>query len=115
MAQAPRLRLGRRPIRAWCDPPLADVDQERRFTIHISEHIGKPVVYFDELGKPHHGVVTAFWGNQDEELGERASINLVYVSSEEGKDDAYGRQIERATSVVPKPAQSAHGRFFTVA
>ncbi len=45
------------------------------------------------------------------EAGE-PGCNLVFVSSEVDKTDPYGRQIERATSVVHRSKQPAHGRFW---
>lgn len=71
--------------------------------------IGKPCVYFDEFGNPHHALVTAVWDTDDE--GPK-SVNLVYVVSDAAKVDQYGRQIERKTSVVHRTRQGAHGMFF---
>ena len=57
---------------------------------------------------------------------EWPSVNLVFVSGDEAKDDQYGRQIERDTfigcladaierdtSVVHRMNQSAHGNYWT--
>lgn len=69
--------------------------------------VGQHIVYFDEFGKPHVAIVTIWWGSTPS-----AACNLVFVSGDERKKDECGRQIERATSVVPRANQSAQGRFW---
>lgn len=73
--------------------------------------IGSHVNYFDEHSKVHSAVVTQVWPQM---MGAAAEpgCNLVYVSGDETKSDPYGRQIERATSVVHGGAQPAHGRYW---
>ena len=66
------------------------------------------VEYFDQYGRSHLALVTAVHGVGD----EKSSINCVYVVDDSAQTDSYGRQIERATSVVPEALQSAHGRFW---
>ena len=70
--------------------------------------VGDNVEYFDEYGHPYLGLVTAVWGPAD----AMPSINLIYVSGDSTKTDSYGRQIDRATSVVSENNQSAHGRWW---
>lgn len=72
--------------------------------------IGTLVEYVDEVSVSHDALVTAVHGP---ELGVNA-INLVYVSSDQDKDDPYGRQIERASSVSAESEYTAHGRFYRV-
>lgn len=72
------------------------------------EAVGSHVVYTDPVGKRHPALITAVWGP---ELGVNV-INVVYVIDDETRNDPYGRQIERATSVSPKNEHSAHGRFY---
>lgn len=66
--------------------------------------VGDIVVYHDEHGRPHNALVVAGWSP--------TCCNLVYASSDETKQDAYGRQIERDSSVVHKSVQPAHGKYF---
>lgn len=40
------------------------------------------------------------------------SVNVVYATGDDAKTDPYGRQIERATSVVHKTLQAAHGMYW---
>jgi len=81
------------------------------------------IIYVDPRGKPHAAIVTAWWGLKDctqegETFGNglegegEPGCNLVFVVGETDKKDPYGRQIERATSVVHKSKQSAHGNFW---
>lgn len=75
--------------------------------------IGQHVIFFDSFGQPHKALVTTWWMADQvpayqSETGE-PGCNLVYVSDDELKGDSYGRQIERATSVVHKSKQNAHG------
>lgn len=69
---------------------------------------GDSIRYVDEFGKAHNALVTA--DHQPSE--KRPSVNLVYVSTEDSETDQYGRQIKRATSVVHKDNQGAHGRYW---
>jgi hypothetical protein len=70
---------------------------------------GTPVDYYDEHAQRHDALVTIDWGSQE----TAGSINLVFVSSDKTKEDSYGRQIERATSVVHKNQQSAPGNYWS--
>lgn len=75
--------------------------------------IGQHVIFFDAYGKPHKAIVTIWcMAHQvpayQSETGE-PGCNLVYVSDDALKEDSYGRQIERATSVVHTSKQNAHG------
>lgn len=89
------------------------------------------IVYVDPRGVSHAALVTAWWGVAEaqtvgggtetfgsppphaytSEAGE-PGCNLLFVSSEADKTDPYGRQIERATSVVHRSKQPAHGGFW---
>lgn len=74
--------------------------------------IGGGVIYVDAVGKPHNALLTAVWGEVDETNGTYPGVNVVFVSGDETKDDPYGRQIERDTSVVHKGDQYAHGNYW---
>lgn len=78
--------------------------------------VGSNVIYTDEHFADHVALVTAIWGQPDwrEHCIEPNQacvpcINLVYVSGDNTKDDPYGRQIERSTSVVHASSQPAGG------
>lgn len=72
--------------------------------------VGHHIIYTDTIGNKHSALITAVWGP---DLGTNA-INLVYVIDDGDRNDPYGRQIERVTSVSPKGANTAHGRFYEV-
>jgi hypothetical protein len=74
--------------------------------------VGAAIVYHDENGRPHNGLVTAVWGPY--------MINVVHVSDDESRQDGYGRQIMRESSVPMRghpfgegdcDAQCVHGRY----
>lgn len=78
---------------------------------------GDPVIYFDEQRQPHHALVTIWHGCKDgETVGDFQGrygvpdavpgVNLVFVVSQEGKTDPYGRQIERKSSCTHGSRQS---------
>ena len=88
--------------------------------------IGQQVVYHDSRNQPLTALVTAIWGGQPLEqdgsgypeaalVGGKHSvpcINLVMVSPDKDRQDTYGRQIERETSVVHASDQPAHGCYW---
>ncbi len=77
--------------------------------------IGKPVIYVDEVAKEHHAIVNSMFAHgPDYPEGHQPSVNLVFVVGDDSKTDQYGRQIDRATSVVHQSQQSAHGRYWYV-
>lgn len=76
--------------------------------------VGAHVIYFDEFGEPHDALVTIWWMGVAEIKDYRAEngepgCNVVFVEDDVKKEDSYGRQINRATSVVHKSKQNAHG------
>lgn len=67
--------------------------------------VGQHVIYVDELGVDHDALVTVVHGV--------SCVNLLYVSSDSSKQDQYGRQIERPSSVSRMAiGQTAHGRYY---
>jgi hypothetical protein len=70
--------------------------------------IGDVVNYRNPRGLFYPALVTKVHG-----MDENPALNLVYVSGDIEKNDPYGRQIERVTSVVHKSNQSA-GAFYWV-
>lgn len=78
---------------------------------------GEKVIYVDEFGNKRDALITKWWGGASlipayvSETGE-LGCNLVYVTNDPLKTDSYGDQLERATSVVHKSKQIAHGRYY---
>lgn len=66
--------------------------------------VGQAISYTDELGQKHDALVTIVWSS--------IGCNLVFVSSDGAKDDSYGRQIERRSSVTHKSGQPAPGNYW---
>lgn len=66
------------------------------------------VIWVDAHGRQHDAIVTTIWGK----IEDVPCINLVVVSDDESKQDSYGRQIERQTSVVHRTRQAAHGWYY---
>lgn len=89
------------------------------------------IIYVDSQAQRHSAFVTCWWGVEGASYdgpvqgnppatapqgyvgptGE-PGVNLVYCSKDTMKKDPYGRQIERATSVVHKSNQPAHGNYW---
>lgn len=75
--------------------------------------VGSEVIYIDAHRVKHSALVTHVWpSGQADGGGHQPGCNLVYVSGDETKTDPYGRQIERATSVVHKSVQPAPGNYW---
>lgn len=76
--------------------------------------VGNDVIFHDTLGRPHHAIVTAVHGDINGWKPEHnlPCVNLVFTSSDDSKQDQYGRQLERASSVVHKKSQGAHGYYY---
>jgi hypothetical protein len=71
--------------------------------------VGCPVVYVDPVAVRHEALVTAVWGDPAACV---PCINLVYIDSDETKQDPYGRQISRQTSLCHRSVNPAHGQYF---
>ena len=77
--------------------------------------IGCKVIFFDSLRNKHEALVTNWfhsgpdgqtWAEYEKEFKDKGyhpiytpCCNLLWVSSDKSKEDPYGRQVERATSV----------------
>jgi hypothetical protein len=72
--------------------------------------VGGGVIFVDAHGRQHEALVTAIWGR----LEDVPCINVVFVSSDEARQDNFGRQIERETSLVHRSRQAAHGMYYTM-
>lgn len=71
--------------------------------------LNSQIIFVDSHGVAHSALPTKWWGPM---CGPQLGCNLLYVSGDDTKTDPYGRQIERATSVVHKFAQSAPGMYW---
>jgi hypothetical protein len=67
--------------------------------------IGDSVVFIDPHRVEHAALVTHVWPQIAG--GPLPGCNVVWVSGDEARSDGYGRQIERATSVVHLSIQPA--------
>jgi hypothetical protein len=65
--------------------------------------IGEAVIFCDADGTDHPALVTTDWG---------LCCNVVLVSNDESKQDQYGRQIERHTSISDADRAGAHGMYW---
>ena len=88
--------------------------------------VGDLVVFYDGKAVGHNSIVTAVWDQhvQDEETGEirlthaaddlseLPPLNVVFVSDDDKRQDQYGRQLERETSVPHKEANLVHGFYW---
>lgn len=61
--------------------------------------VGVVVHFVDATGVPHNALVTAWWSE--------TCCNVVIASGDITKQDVYGRQIERYTSVMHKLSAGA--------
>lgn len=86
----------------------------RREVRDVEVKVGDQIVYVDKTGAPRPALVTAVWGKETYpyEDGTGPTINLVYVSEDATRQDPYGRQIERETSIVHASRQSAPGNYW---
>jgi hypothetical protein len=83
-------------------------------------HVGSVVIFTDAHGVDHNALVTAVFGEVSHNPGDdddsalyMPCLNAVWVSSDESKQDPYGRQIERDhTSIVHASSQPAHGVYW---
>jgi len=73
--------------------------------------VGQQVVYVDEHSKPHPALITIWWPGLMGIEGHMG-CNLIYVSGDSAREDTYGRQMERDTSVVHKAHQPAGGKYW---
>lgn len=72
-------------------------------------HVGDVIVYTDEHYKDHNALVTIVWGEHHPGTDDWPALNLVHASGDPSKEDPYGRQIERPTSIPHVSGQQAPG------
>jgi len=78
-------------------------------------NVGDVVVYHDTSGVGHTAFVTCYHGQVDEAgeyTGRIGCVNLVFVSSDENRQDGYGRQIERFSSISYVADWYVHGNYW---
>lgn len=75
---------------------------------HRTLSVGDHVIFTDEHRRQHNALLTEVWGTWDHPDSPPA-VNLLYVVDEESRNDQYGRQIERESSVVHRKFNSAGG------
>lgn len=66
--------------------------------------VGQHVMFVDPVGQNFDALVTTVW-NPD-------MINLVYIDGDEVRQDSYGRQISRATSLSHVSKSQVHGQYW---
>jgi len=66
--------------------------------------VGDVVMYHDPNGRCFSALVTEVW--------TPTCINVVLVSGNKDKQDEYGRQIERQTSLSHKSTMNVHGFYW---
>ena len=75
--------------------------------------VGNAVIYCDEQGKDHNGLVQAVHGEGDE---PHCCINVVIVHGDKSHQDHNGRQTENKSSVMRSSADGiAHGYYWRFA
>jgi hypothetical protein len=98
--------------------------------------VGDHVLFIDAYGKEHGALITCVFApaedlmDSESELFKQTSmekpmteedylastsINVVIVSADDSKEDPYGRQLERHTSIVHESRQTAHGMYWKAA
>jgi len=85
---------------------------ERQRTMEKKLEIGSHILFIDAHGEAHNALATCVFPGFKGSMGEQPGCNVLFVVSEPDKQDPYGRQIKRATSVVHKSWQPAHGNFW---
>ena len=89
----------------YTEEELAERKRQYDETMKNAPKVGDVVLVTDEHGVQHNGLATAVHGPQ--------CINVVYVSGEATKNDPYGRQLERLSSLQEKSGMTApRGRFY---
>lgn len=66
--------------------------------------VGTAVTFVDPRGTERPALITAVFGPQ--------CCNVVFVNDDEKQTDSYGRKIERATSIMHRSMQQAHGNYW---
>jgi hypothetical protein len=66
--------------------------------------VGDSVIFCDTHGVDHNGLITV--------VHNANCVNLLHISGDISKQDQYGRQIERPSSVSRMSDSTAHGYYF---
>jgi hypothetical protein len=78
---------------------------------------GMHVIYVDSRGVPRDATVTNWWmgsstGYKLDGGSQEPGCNVAFVSGDPAREDSYGRQIERQTSLIHHGSQPAHGNYW---
>lgn len=89
----------------YTEEELAERHRQYNQIMSDAPQVGDVVRVTDEHGVQHNGLVTAVHGPK--------CINVVFTSGEAVKNDPYGRQLERLSSLSEKSdATAPTGRFY---
>jgi hypothetical protein len=102
-------RIGQVGISSWNES--WGINKERPNGMRKIE-VGLVVVYVDPVGTERNALVTAVWGELNEEKKSYPSLNLAFVSTDSAANDQYGRQMGRTSSCVGRQAQAAPGNYW---
>jgi hypothetical protein len=107
----------RKNAAAWLENNLATAvvsgQRERENEVKYTDLTGKlfvgaHVVYVDPVAGQHEALITAVWGDPK----DCPLVNLVYVEPDNTRQDSYGRQISRATSLCHLSKSNVHGQYY---
>ena len=77
--------------------------------------VGDVIVYHDEKGVAHNALTTISWGQDvpDDVPQNMPCINLLYLESDEKRQDTHGRQHAHASSIPHKSMNGdVHGYYW---
>lgn len=78
-------------------------NEETKQIVSVGDH----VIFHKPDGTPCDALITAVWSQE--------CVNVIYVSDDTARQDSYGRQFERATSVPRVSSSAVHGYNFRTA
>ncbi len=90
-------------------------------------NVGDAIVYVTPEGTPVHALVKCVWpgegpgvikyddGSEQEHKEKAPMVNIVFVSTDENRQDPCGRQTEIETSIYHVSMASAHGNYWRFA
>lgn len=70
-------------------------------------NVGDAIVYHEPDGTGKNGIVIAVWSQ-----GPSYCLNLVTIEDDPARDDSYGRQIKRPTSISYKDNMPVHSNYW---
>jgi len=81
-----------------------------------SVKVGDHVVFADQQGRHQNAIVICVFGKNswDEESDFGPTINVLFADQNPEREDSYGRQSKRETSVPHKGGSTAHGYWWAL-